>query len=229
MPTEPRQIPLDIRLNASFTFDNFYHKKNIIDTVRDLIKTPDILILHGMAAAGKTHLLQAFCNNLPSGDFIYIPGKKFARLDPGLLAVAYKYICIDDFDYLLGDTEREKLLFDIYNQTVDANSCLLLSSLPGKLTSTLPDLESRLGKTRTINLELLDDTGKAKAFLLKAQSLGINVDKKIINFIQTHYSRNLHKMMYLLDQLEKYSLRYKRKITVPVVKQVMGQTNPNTH
>ncbi len=221
------QIPLDIRLDTSLIFDNFYispQNQNMVDEMRTIINKPEIIILKGAIASGKTHLLQAICNTLVEGDFMYIPAKKFHTLSPEILniEVSLKCICIDDVDLLLGNTAWEKALFDIYNQAFDKKFSLLMSSSKNDLEFNLPDLQSRFAKTKTINIKALDDSGKQAAFLLQAKTRGIKIDDKVSAFIHNHYSRNLHDMLDLLDKLDQASMRNKHKITVPIVKQVLN-------
>lgn len=223
------QIPLDIRLDTSLVFDNFYtnrQNRHVVDAAHTKRDKPKIIILKGASASGKTHLLQAACNALAEGNFMYIPARKFQNLSPEILnvEVSLECVCIDDVDSLLGNTFWEKAIFDIYNQAFDRKFSLLMSLSGSNLKFNLPDLRSRFYKTKTIDIPILEDAGKREAFLVQAKTRGIKIDDKVLNFIHNNYSRRLCNMLDLLEKLDQASMRNKHKITIPMVKEVVEST-----
>jgi len=221
-----KQIPLDIRLDTDFTFENFYKPKVNSDTlasIKSLIKEPEILILEGQAGSGKTHLLQAVCHSLASGSYFYIPASMYVKLEPAALQItnSAKLIVIDDVEFLLGDVKWETSLFELYNLAFDNNISLIFSTCQRAFKFKLPDLESRFAKLRRLKLTILSDEAKLKAWQLHAANRGLKIDEKVASFVQSHYSRNMHDLLDLLNKLDKYSISHKRSITIPLVKKVL--------
>jgi DnaA family protein len=52
--------------------------------------------------------------------------------------------------------------------------------------------------------------------------LGIELSKEVITYLLTHYPRHLSAQMKILRLLDEMSLSAKKRVTVPFIKQVLG-------
>ena len=56
-------------------------------------------------------------------------------------------------------------------------------------------------------------------FITKTKSL--NLGDNEINYLMTHSKRNISNLVEILEKLDKLSLQLKRKITIPLIKEVI--------
>jgi DnaA family protein len=68
-------------------------------------------------------------------------------------------------------------------------------------------------------LKALDDIGKRHVIAKHLSSRGLAVTEDAIQYLQRHYSRDMHQLTVLMDELDKASMAEKRRITIPFIKQ----------
>lgn len=229
----PTQLPLSVRLRSDAQFDNFITGSN--DLLRAALEqlcegrsNENTVYIYGSAGTGRTHLLQACCHRIEQtgGLAIYLPASECLALDPGIFESLemFDLVCIDDIDQLLGHSHWEEALFHLYNRLRDLNRRLLIAACdtPTRVGADLPDLSSRLQWGLVLPLYELDDQEKLRVLSNSAIARGLSVSTEVLQFILNHGSRNLSRLMHQLDELDQASLRAKRKLTIPFVKQVLG-------
>jgi DnaA family protein len=59
-----------------------------------------------------------------------------------------------------------------------------------------------------------------KAVFLQAKSRGLKLTQEVMQYLLTHYSRDLKSLIPLLESINQASLREHRKVTIPFIKQV---------
>ena len=74
----------------------------------------------------------------------------------------------------------------------------------------------------TYQLQSLDDNSRKLALQYRAEQKGLNFSATALQFLLTHYDRNLTSLMKMLDRLDTRSLQEQRKITVALVKRELG-------
>ena len=226
------QRPLDIVLRQYATFDTFVSSKDselvfLLNSLQQAIQEPRQYYLWGHAQSGKSHLLQAVCNQLAHSDqkAVFLPMGKFAGSESGLLndMQLLDVVCIDDIDCVLGNNDWEHALFRIINEMWLGNKSLVISASckPSDLNILLPDLASRLAGSLIYRLSGLSDEQKRTAIQVHAKARGLDISPEVCSYLLRHYPRELKKLMELLDKLDKYSLALQRKITVPFVRAVL--------
>ncbi len=226
------QRPLDIVLRQYATFDTFVCAKESgvlrsLEKLTQIAKEPRHYFLWGCGHSGKSHLLQATCNQLAVSDrkAVYLPMKEFSGSDPNLLNDLQQLdvICIDDIHCVLGDSYWEHALFRLINELWLSNKSLVITApcKPGDLDILLPDLASRLGWGLIYRLHPLTDEQKASAIQLHAKARGLDVPPEVSNYLLRRYPRGLASLVELLDRLDQHSLVLQRRITVPFVKSVL--------
>ena len=228
----PRQLALGVSLDDNAKFANFYTSapnRQLVNTLENLLpnESDDFVYLWGSESAGRTHLLQALCHATTVNESaIYLPLKDKARYSPEILRGidSLALICLDDLEYILGEREWEQELFTAFNAIKESKACLVVSanSAPHQLQIELPDLKSRLHSGLTYQVHELNDDDKLAALQLRAGNRGLDMPETVASYILQRSNRSLAALMQILDELDCRSLEEKRRLTLPLVKDVMG-------
>jgi DnaA family protein len=178
----------------------------------------------GPPSTGKTHLLQAVCER--AGDrAVYVPLRMLADAGPALLEglESRELICLDDLDSVTGSEDWEARLFDLCNQILDADRCLIVAAgmTPRECPVALPDLQSRLARLPAFQLHALDDAARVRALQLRARHRGLELPDDTANFLLKRSRRDMASLYRLLDKLDAEALRAQRRLTIPFVKEVL--------
>lgn len=225
-----RQIPLGLKLRESATFDSFVVGENgeLVMALRgDDTARHRMIYVWGGTATGRSHLLQAVCNRGRgvAATAFYLPLAECADLDPAVLngLSSFAEVCIDDIDHIVGQTEWEQALFGLYNEMHECDGRLIVTaSLPAQdLPWLLPDLSSRLSWGVTYHLQPLDDIGKREALARRAAHRGLELPEEVGQYLMTRCGRDLADLLVLLDELDNSSLVFKRRLTIPFVKECL--------
>ena len=169
------QLALPLRLADHAVFASYLATGNetLVATLRELAdggNGPGCW-LWGAAGSGKTHLLQAICEQ--AGDqSVYIPMGMFAEADPDVLEglASRGLVCIDDVDIVTGDPDWEHALFVLYNQVFEAEGRIVVAAHSAVRSSGigLADLASRLSQLPSFQLRSLGDDEIRQALQLRA-------------------------------------------------------------
>lgn len=227
-----QQIPLQIALEASATFDNFIVGDNqlLLAQLSNLdFAESNFIYFYAQAGSGRSHLLQAiaqhYAQQQPDAMIAYIPLDN-PMVAPSMLAGldSFDCVCLDNLEAILDDREWEVALFDLYNQLkVQGNSLIIASDqAPANLAVTLPDLSSRLAAMLIHALKPLSEEDKLVLMQKKADERGFNLSTDVAKFLLSRQQRDLPSLLELLDRLDEASLQAKRKLTIPFVKQVLA-------
>jgi DnaA family protein len=188
--------------------------------------------LWGAAATGKTHLLQAVCDQ--AGDeSIYLPMDMVASASPAMLdGLADRHlICIDDLDAVIGKPDWERALFVLYNQVIEVGSCLIVaaSASPRRAIFALADLQSRLSQLPVFQLQELNDADTCKALQLRARHRGLDLPDDTAQFLLSRHRRDMASLYRLLDRLDSAAMQAQRRLTIPFVRQVLLEEKTGTN
>lgn len=223
------QLTLNLNFHDENNFENFVTGQNLelISTLKNFI-IPfewDCMLLYGPTSIGKTHLLQAASSNaIADGKSVFY--FEFNTIDARLLdgLEQFDLIVLDDIDNMFGKADCEEALFDCYNRLQAANKRLILStkSTPSELKIDLPDLRSRLLASIIYQVKALNDDDKITALKLRAKSRGLALSDEVAQYMIHHYSRDFANLILALDKLDEASLKNKRRLTIPFVKEILG-------
>jgi DnaA family protein len=181
--------------------------------------------LWGEAASGKTHLLQAVCEQ--QGDrAMYLPLQLLLDAGPEVLAGIGRrsLVCLDDIDVTAGKEDWELALFELYNRVADAGNTLLVASKGSVRDSAfrLPDLASRFMQLTSFQLQPLDEQNRVRALQLRARHRGLELPDDTARFMLNRSRRDMASLYRLLDRLDAAALRAQRRLTVPFVRDVLS-------
>lgn len=228
----PAQFPVQFEFQSNQSFSTFYPGNNeeIINQLKQLfINNEQQIFLWGGCGTGKTHLLQAICqeaNNFARTSFYYSL-KANDLPDPTILdgLENFDLVCFDNIEQIAGNTEWELTFFNFFNLHRDGNKKLVLSAScpPRFLAIQLPDLKTRMSWGLTLKLQSLTDEQQLNALIYRANDLGFEIPVRVGQFLITHYARDLPSIWILLDKIEQATLAAKRKLTIPFLKQIMAE------
>lgn len=225
-----KQLPLTIQLRDSASLDNFFAGPNAeaLHRVSRGVTGHDsegAIYLWGAEGCGKTHLLQAACQQISTSDgaAAYLPLRELKDMDASMLEglESMQVVCVDDVQTIAGDVVWEEGLFHLYNRCFDAGVQIIFAADRNiaELGLALPDLASRLAWGFVLHMRPMGDEDKLNALQLRAKQRGFDLPEKVGQFLLRRCPRDMNALFDTLDALDKYSLAAQRKLTVPFVKE----------
>ena len=187
----------------------------------------DDLFIYGTKQSGKTFLLQAMCNSYSSvcKSSLYVPLKKVMNYGVEIFESLENIdlICIDGIEQVISKIEWEKEIFNLINKALISNSRLIFTSSKDlkSLNFLLPDLESRIKKIQSYELYPIDDKDIIDALKYISQFKSINLGDKEAKYLMTYSQRDISNLIQILESLDQLSMEMKRKITIPLIKEVI--------
>ena len=182
--------------------------------------------LWGSPATGKTHLLQAVCDQ--AGDrSVYLPLDMLAAAGPEILEglASRGLVCIDDIDHVAGQDEWEVALFNLFNDLQESGGQLIVSacSAPRESGIVLADLASRMSRLPVFQIRALDEQQRVAALQLRARHRGLELPDDTAAYMLKRSRRDMASLYGLLDKLDLEALRAQRRLTIPFVREVLQQ------
>ncbi|MEE8380038.1 MAG: DnaA regulatory inactivator Hda [Gammaproteobacteria bacterium] len=233
------QIPMQFSWQDGFSFENYFagvcHNDNALESnveaahhLQQIASSESVdeqfLFLWGFAHVGKSHLLQAACQQAANSGLTvaYLPLKEIGELDPEMFTglEQLSLVCIDDVQLLVGNDQCEQALFHLYNRMRDAGNKMIVAAdvAPNALLITLADLQSRLSWGPVLHLQELNDENKIMALQLRAKLRGFELTEEVGLFLIRRSARDMVSLFSLLDKLDEASLAQHRKLTIPFVR-----------
>jgi DnaA-homolog protein len=225
-----RQIPLGVRLHDRTVFASYLPGDNSL-ALATLQRMADgsgdrSLFLHGVTGSGKSHLLQALCAAVAGSG--YFPLAQLLGSGPDVLDGADQLaaVAVDDLHVVMGIATWERCLFNLYNNCEARGTRLVVAARQPAtgLGVALPDLRSRLASMPHFALRPLDEAQQREALQLRAALRGLELPDETVRYLQRRYARDMSSMQAMLDKLDAASLQEQRRITVPFIRQVTGET-----
>ena len=226
------QIPLQLEPPRPDRFDAFVPGPNsaaLLAVQNQLAEPGSSLFLSGPEGSGKSHLLNALCHDASERGMnaFYIALKRLPEsAAAGLEGLqVLDVVCVDDIERVAGNPVWERALFRCFNEVLEAGGRLLVASrLPlASLEFDLPDLASRLAWGVRQNLQYPDDAGKREILLQRARNLHFDLDEDVCDYMLKHGRRDMASLLGTLEQLKDAAFVAKRRITVPLAREVMKQ------
>ncbi len=228
-----RQLPLNLRLKDSASFENFLpannceaveHMRTALTALARGTTSEPVMFLCGTPGTGRTHLLQAACREaqLTGGSALYIPFSEIGALAPALLEDLEQaaLVCLDDVERIAGEASWEAAVFALCERLRAAGGMLLAAGArpPRELGLRLPDLATRLGWGPVYALAPLSDDERLEAIRLRARNRGLDMPEEVARYILARYPRDLDSLFALLDRLDRASLAEQRRLTIPFLR-----------
>ena len=225
------QLPLGIRLNDEATFANFLvssGNRQLFDVLTNTSPSVQLIYLWGAEGSGRSHLLQALCHRYAESgaSALYLPLLSRHDFAPQILehSHALSVICVDDLDAVATDSVWQEAMFHCFNEAAESNVLFVVtaSRAPRDLDLSLADLRSRMQKGLIFQLQAADDGFKKQILQHRANSRGISLSDQVCDYILQRADRSLAGLIAVLERLDSESFQRQRRLTVPLVKDVMG-------
>ncbi len=223
-----KQLPLIFEHRPAFGYEDFIVNPSNEEAVLWLDKWPEwdnfALSIYGAEGCGKTHLAHVFSLMVEyqdSGINVKIISPTELKVD-NVAELVDKYKCI-----ILEDADRgvdEEALFHLYNMLKEEHGTLLLTARipPSRWNVLLPDLSSRLRTVIGVPLNEPDDNLYASVLVKHFSDRQIMVGKEVVEYLISHGERSFSFAKRIVAEADNLSLSEKRRITIPLIKQVIS-------
>jgi DnaA family protein len=224
-----KQLLLDIAPPPQPTLSNFVPGRNaeLLQTLHDILAgriSERFVYLWGGLGCGRSHLLQGVAGvcmhaRMSTAYFACDENTHFAE------GSETDCVLVDDVDRI--NARAQIGLFNLYNRIRDEGHAFLLvsGSVAPACLKLREDLVTRLGWGLVYQIHELTDEEKVKAMKSHAISRGLDLSQEVCDYLLRHERRDLPSLMATLDALDKYSLASQRKVTVPLVRELLQVTS----
>jgi DnaA family protein len=132
-------------------------------------------------------------------------------------------VCIDGIESIVGNKVWEIGLFNLINRSLNSENRLIFTSSKNidVMNFELKDLDSRLRKIQSHELYALTDDEILSALKHIANLRSIELGSKEAQYLLTYANRNISDLVQILENLDQLSMEMKRKITIPLIKEVI--------
>ena len=227
--SNPKQLTFPWNKENKSSFDSFYTtklNKQLLFLLKDEALKEDLLI-YGAKDSGKTYLLQALCNqfNNQGKSSFFLPMRQAIELSVDILDSLENIdlVCIDGIENVVGNKTWETAIFNLINRSLNSDNRLIFTSSKNidDMNFELKDLDSRLRKIQSHELHSLADDDILYALKHIANLRCIELGSKEAQYLLTYADRNISDLVKILESLDQLSMEMKRKITIPLIKEVI--------
>ena len=218
------QIPLDLGYRSAAGSSDFLVAPCNKDAVAWVDRWPDwpapALIIFGPVGSGKSHLghiwrARSGADRLQMEDLTVetaadLEKQNFVLIDP------------------LKSPFDELALLHLYNTTAEKGGHLLIiaEDPPARLAVGLADLRSRLQASPTVGIGIPDDALVGAVMLKQFTDRQLSVDPEVLTFLMARMERTFEAARKLVAALDEAALIEKRRITVPLAREVLARQIP---
>jgi len=235
-------------LNPDYAFDNFVvgpcnrlpHAASLADSDNPG-KAYNPLFIHGGVGLGKTHLLQAVCQNVlaraPDARILYLSCDSFinqfisAVQNGDMNQFRYRYrhvdvLVIDDIHFLRGHERTQEEFFHTFNTLYQGNKQIILSA--DAPPSEIPELEERL--VSRFNWGLVARIEKpcyeTRMAILqkKARLRGMEIPDDVICYVASKVENNTRELEGAVTKIQGMSMLQEGRIDMELAKAALGET-----
>jgi DnaA family protein len=226
------QIPLGVGLRERVTFEGFVAGSNMeaLLRVRAVVAEPAraVLWMWGSEGCGRTHLLLAACAAASLGTRVaYLPLAEVGDASVDFIGGAghAELLCLDDLDAVVGSIAAERALFATYRRVEERGGRIVATAgaPPAALGWGLADIGSRFAAAEVFQLRPLDETGCAEALRLRAAGRGLDLPEETARYLLRRMPRDMRSLGRLLDDIDVAALSAQRRLTVPFVREILGE------
>ena len=223
---KPEQLIFPWSKKSRAIFEHFYLDDINLPVKKALLNFDD-LFLYGISGTGKSFLLQSLCNYYTDckKTSLYIPINEVKNFGSDFLDSLEELdlICIDEIDSIAEDDNWEIAIFNLINNCLISKTRLIFCSQfnPSTINFNLTDLYSRIRKIDHIELLPVSERNLREALKFITDINSYEIGDNEINYLMTHSKRSIANLVRIIDDLDQLSLQLKRKITIPLIKELI--------
>ena len=220
----PRQLSLDLDPRPALGRDDFLVAPCNADAVAWLDKFPDwpapAMIISGAPGSGKTHLARVF---MAQTEAIQLTAEMLKR-DATPHFPDFPAIVIEDADTLAGDAVAEEAMFHLYNQARERGAGILFTATrpAARWPLNLADLISRLRAAPSAEIGAPDDALLTAVLAKLFADRQIKIDADVLGYVLPRMERSFAAALSFVADADRHALETKRRITVPLARQVLN-------
>lgn len=230
----PRQFTLAIDHPHRQTLDTFVPGANVelLQTLKHASTGFSGYWIFGERGSGRSHLLRGCCLAGQQDDITvnYVGCEDFIHHADGLAAAlshAGQYgqlVAIDDIGAIVGEPALEAMLLAVYQRLQTEQGRLLIAHhQPAQaLDFATPDLASRMRSLQHFQILPLSDEDKMNLLRKRAENRGFELSQQVLDYWLVRGPRDLGALLIDLETLDQASLAQHKKVTIPLLKQVLG-------
>jgi DnaA regulatory inactivator Hda len=216
------QLTLDLPRRTALGREDFFVSDSNAMAVAWIDRWPNwpnaALLLHGEASCGKTHLVHVWCERVAA---TAVSGATLNEDRVAELVAAGRYrLAIDD-----ADRACERALLHLYNSCLEGQGSVLMTGRrpPASWTIKLDDLGSRLRGAFAVAIERPDDALLGAVLVKHFTDRQLRVTPEVILYLVKHIERSFAAAANVAERLDAAALRQARAITIPLVREVLGE------
>lgn len=220
-----KQLVLDLGADQAQSLDSFEVGQNaelahLMHQFAERTSREHFAYLWGEAAAGKTHLLQALAATA---------GSRYIAADAPDSAFVYSpdisLYLLDDCNQLSGQAQIDA--FALFNQIREHGAYMVSTGpVPPAVLPVREDLRTRMGWGLIYQIHGLSDDEKIAALTHAAESRGLTLSASVLPYLLSHFKRDMRSLSTMLDALDQYSLETQRPVTLPLLRDLLLQSEP---
>ena len=174
--------------------------------------------LWGEPAAGKTHLLQALEST--GAARLIRPDAAPALFD---YSESISLYLLDDCHLLPADAQVDA--FALFNQVREHGAYMVATGpVPPAVLPLREDLRTRMGWGLVYQVLGLSDEEKIAALTHAAEARGLTLSASVLPYLLSHFRRDMRSLSDMLDALDQYSLETQRPVTLPLLRDLLLQS-----
>ncbi|TFW25512.1 DnaA regulatory inactivator Hda [Massilia arenosa] len=218
-----KQLVLDLGAEPAQSLETFEVGQNaelthVMQQFAERTSREHFAYLWGETAAGKTHLLHALANTpgsryiapaAPETDFVFTPDVTLYLLD--------------DCEQL--SAQRQIDAFALFNQVREHGAYMVTTGpVPPAVLPVREDLRTRMGWGLVYQIHGLSDDEKIAALTHAAEARGLTLSASVLPYLLSHFRRDMRSLSTMLDALDQYSLETQRPVTLPLLRDLLLQS-----
>lgn len=215
----------DFPVTPSFGFDSFVTCDGNAAALRFAMRIADpadpekLLYLHGPSGSGKTHLLKSIATDRMPYLSLREPPEpdRLVCLFSGAVGLV-----IDDLHETPDDPGLRAALWQLFNEYHTSGRTIAMAGLhpPRELAALDEHLTSRLLWGLVARLDTSDDRSRRMILKKVAEDRQIRIPDDVVDYILATTSREVGDLIASFNQLYRYSMTEKRRITLPLARDV---------
>lgn len=225
-----QQIPLDLGNRTALGRNDFLVAPCNQDAVAWIDLWPEwpapCLVLYGPVASGKTHLGAVWAERSSA---ICVKASDVTDDASRDIADMNHHVIIEDGDNLIGNITGEKGLFHLYNIFKEEQRSFLLSvqEPPVRRSFALPDLASRLRAAPSVAIREPDEQLLGALLVKLFNDRQIRVGADALHYILPRIERSFEAVRDLVEQADRRAMIEKRKISIPLLRDLLSEDGLN--
>ena len=243
---ENSSLNVSAKVSQKFTFDNFVKgiSNNLAVASLQRVMSDDMvsfnpLYIHSPSGFGKTHLLQAFVNEMekvnPRKSIIYVSADKFMysfikalkENDTYRFKQSFKsadILIIDDLHFIVGKESTAKELFYIIEDYITNGKQVIMASnnSPFMMEGLNDNLKSRVSSGLVVDIKPADFALRSEIVKVKAKALDLCLADGIGDFIASKITTSIREIEGALNRISAHTILMNEVPTLSNIRKILA-------